>query len=125
MEKQNEINCNCGYSYITSSVSSICPNCGSKNWTAAGILAIVLFITAVVIFSILIAGSVIWSLFGLKYKLNKWNSICSLFLGITSIIVFSNFYEFSEYPKLTYFAYILNTLGVLLSIYNLIKIRNN
>jgi hypothetical protein len=125
MEKQSKINCNCGYSYITSSVSSICPNCGNKNWTAAGILAIVLFIIAIVIFSILIAGSMIWSLFDLKYKLNKWNSICSLFLGITSIIVFSNFYEFSEYPKLTYFAYILNTLGVLLSIYNLIKIRNN
>jgi hypothetical protein len=119
MEKQNEINCNCGYSYITSSVSSNCPNCGSKNWTAAGILAIVLFIIAIVIFSM------IWSLFDLKYKLNKWNSICSLLLGITSIIVFSNFYEFSEYPKLTYLSYILNTLGILLSIYNLIKIRNN
>ena len=125
MAEQSKINCNCGYSYITSSVSSICPNCGNKNWTAAGILAIVLFIIAIVIFSILIAGSMIWSLFDLKYKLNKWNSICSLLLGITSIIVFSNFYEFSEYPELTYLSYILNTLGILLSIYNLIKIRNN
>jgi len=125
MAEQSKINCNCGYSYITSSVRSNCPNCGEKNWTAAGILAIVLFIIAIVIFSIFIAGSMIWSLFSLKYKLNKWNSICSILLGITSIIVFSHFYEFSEYPKLTYFAYILNTLGILLSVYNLIKIRNN
>jgi hypothetical protein len=125
MEKQNEIKCNCGYTYFTKNVVSNCPNCGEKNWTAAGILAIVLFIIAIVIFSIFIAGSMIWSLFSLKYKLNKWNSICSLLLGITSIIVFSHFYEFSEYPKLTYLAYILNTLGILFSIYNLIKIRNN
>ena len=83
------------------------------------------FIIAIVIFVVLIAGSISWAYFCLKNKLNKWHSIGSLALGIVSILAFSSIYKYREYPIMSIIAYLLNTLGVLLSIYNLFKLNQN
>jgi hypothetical protein len=125
MADQSRIDCKCGYSYLTTSISSNCPQCGKTNWTAAGGMIIIAFIIALVIFVLLIAGSISWAYYCLKNKLNKWHSIGSLALGIVSILAFSSIYKYREYPIMSIIAYLLNTLGVLLSIYNLFKLNQN
>jgi hypothetical protein len=123
MAEQSRIDCKCGYSYLTTSISSNCPQCGKTNWTAAGGMIIIAFIIALVIFVLLIAGSISWAYYCLKNKLNKWHSIGSLALGIVSILAFSNIYQYSEYPIMSFMAYLLNAIGILLSLYNLFKLN--
>ena len=125
MAEQNKIQCNCGYTYYTSSVSSKCPDCGEKNTTPAGYLAMILIVVALVIFLLLIAGSISWAIYSLKNKLSKWHSIGSLLLGAVSIWVFYNYDNYSEYPMIRTFGYGLNTVAILISLYNLSKATQN
>jgi predicted membrane channel-forming protein YqfA (hemolysin III family) len=125
MAEQSRIDCECGYSYYTSSVSSKCPDCGKKNTTPAGYLAMILIIAALVIFLVLIAGSISWAYYSFKNKLSKWHSIGSIVLGLVSIFVLYNYFYDTEYPIMRTVAYLLNAIGVLLSLYHLSKSNEN
>jgi uncharacterized membrane protein (UPF0136 family) len=125
MAEQSRIDCECGYSYYTSSVSSKCRQCGKKNTTPAGYLAMILIIAALVIFLVLIAGSISWAYYSFKNKLSKWHSIGPIVLGLVSIFVLYNYFYDTEYPIIRTIAYVLNAIGVLLSLYHLSKSNEN
>jgi glucan phosphoethanolaminetransferase (alkaline phosphatase superfamily) len=106
-------------------VSSKCPNCGEKNTTPAGYLAMISIIVALVIFLVLIAGSISWAYYSFKNKLSKWHCIGSLLLGAVSIFVLYYYFYDTEYPIIRTIAYVLNSIGVLLSLYQLSKSTEN
>lgn len=121
MAERNRIDCACGYSYFTSSVSSRCPDCGKRNTTLAGYLGIIGMAAVVIIFFVLLLGAITWAMYGLKNTLAKWHSYGSLLLGALSIWVFYHYDSYSEYPVIWSFGYGLNAIAILISLNNLYK----
>lgn len=124
MAEQSQINCKCGYSYITTSISSTCRECGKTNWTLVGSMAVIGVILVLAVLVVLIVGSASWAYYSLKSKLNKWHSIGSLLLGLVSIFLVLFISEINN-DVFSIITYLLNTLGVSLSIYNLYKLNQN
>ena len=124
MAEQSRINCKCGYSYLTTSISSKCRECGKTNWTIVGSMAVIGVILVVALLVVLIVGSASWAYYSLKNKLNKWHSIGSLSLGLVSIFLVLYYSEINN-DEFSIITYLLNTLGVSLSIYNLYKLNQN
>ena len=87
-------------------------------------MAVIGVILVLAVLVVLIVGSASWAYYSLKNKLNKWHSIGSLLLGLVSIfsVLFGDEINNDVFSIITY---LLNTLGVSLSIYNLYKLNQN
>ena len=124
MATYNPVSIHAGMTYFASRRSRGGYNSSSSSSDGNGCILGLLFLyllVGLIILSILITGSAVWSIYTYSTLKSKWHTVGSLALGLVSMSIYSTVYTYAEYPTMTVLAYTLNGLGVLISLIYIFK----